>query len=369
MVGESGMPRCFRVIDTGTRSGRFNVALDQALVEARQQDAIPDTIRFLRFRPCVLLGRHQDYAREIDHPYCVAHGIEVGRRITGGGAIYLDEGQLGWELVFRRHSLPFTSLAALSERLCAAVAAGLRRLGVEARFRPRNDLEVAGRKIGGTGGFRDGDVLFFQGTLLIRVDPAAMFGALDVPLEKSRRHALATAAARITSLEALLGSATPGVPVIRRTLCETLAEELGIRVREGALTDAELALAQRLHDAEIGTEGFVREIDDPGGDGGVGTATRADRGGTVTVHVRRAAGDAHRIQALWISGDFFATPPRLVLDLEARLKDVPVHEAEAVAMRFLADAPIEFLSVPAATIAAAIGAAALCGARARAGAG
>jgi lipoate-protein ligase A len=75
-----------RVIDTGIRGGRENVAFDQALVEAHGAGRIPDTVRFLRFRPSALVGRHQILSHEVRLDYCRAHGIEVGRRITGGGA-------------------------------------------------------------------------------------------------------------------------------------------------------------------------------------------------------------------------------------------------------------------------------------------
>ena len=54
----------FRIIDTGVREGRANIAFDPALIELRQQDRVPDTIRFMRFPPTALIGRHQDLSRE-----------------------------------------------------------------------------------------------------------------------------------------------------------------------------------------------------------------------------------------------------------------------------------------------------------------
>ncbi|HET9469723.1 MAG TPA: lipoate--protein ligase family protein, partial [Usitatibacter sp.] len=149
--------REFRVIDTGIRDGRRHIAFDQALLDARAAGEIPDTIRFLRFPPTALVGRHQALSREVRVAHCEANGIRLVRRITGGGAIYLDEGQLGWSLVFGRSTLGIASLSDLAREICEAAAAGLSRLGVDARYRPRNDIEVDGRKIAGTGGFFDGD--------------------------------------------------------------------------------------------------------------------------------------------------------------------------------------------------------------------
>ena len=106
------------------------------------------------------------------------------RRITGGGGLYFDEGQIGWELVFDRATLWVTDLAEVTRRICEAAALGLRNLGVPARYRPRNDIEVDGRKISGTGGFFEGNLIFYQGTLLIDFDPSKMLACLNVPAEK-----------------------------------------------------------------------------------------------------------------------------------------------------------------------------------------
>ena len=69
------MGREFRVIDTGVLDGRLNIAFDQALIDLHREEAIPDTIRFLQFRPSALVGRHQALARELHLDYCSANGI------------------------------------------------------------------------------------------------------------------------------------------------------------------------------------------------------------------------------------------------------------------------------------------------------
>ncbi|MDH3920138.1 MAG: hypothetical protein OEU25_18395, partial [Rhodospirillales bacterium] len=136
------MSRGFRVIDTGVREGRANIAFDQALIEAHKAGQVPDTIRFLRFPPTALIGRHQALSQELKLDHCRENGIGVVRRITGGGAIYFDEGQLGWELAFGRNTLGISSLAELTRAICEAAALGISTLGVDAKYRPRNDIEV-----------------------------------------------------------------------------------------------------------------------------------------------------------------------------------------------------------------------------------
>ena len=88
-----------------------------------------------------------------------------------------------------------TDLAEVTRRICEAAALGLQKLGVPARYRPRNDIEVDGRKISGTGGFFDGNLIFYQGTLLIDFDPAKMLACLNVPAEKLAKRGIDSAGA------------------------------------------------------------------------------------------------------------------------------------------------------------------------------
>jgi lipoate-protein ligase A len=337
------MPRILRVIDSGVRDGRKQIALDQALIDAHQSGAVPDSIRFLRFRPTALVGRHQALSREINLAHCQAHGIGVARRITGGGAIYFDEGQLGWELVLHRSTLGISSLGELTRRICEAAAAGLSGLGVDARYRPRNDIEVGGRKVSGTGGFFDQDTLFFQGTVLVDMNPADMLAALRVPQAKLEKRALDSAAQRVVTLKELLGAAPP-LESVRQALLTGFADRLGVTPVPGEITDYEEALAARYHDEEIGTDAFVAEIDDPAADGRTLTASHTGAGGTIQASVRLDGARGERIREVLISGDFFVSPPRTVFDLEASLRNVAVAEAGAAVERFFSDAPVGLLT-------------------------
>ena len=353
------MSKPFRVIDTGIRDGRRQIAFDQALIDAHHARQIPDTIRFLRFPPTALIGRHQALSQEIRLAHCREHGIGIARRITGGGAIYFDQGQLGWELVFHRATLGINSLADLTREICEAAAAGLSRLGINAKYRPRNDIEVDGRKISGTGGFFDGDTLFYQGTVLVDMNAADMVAALNVPQAKLAKRALDSAAQRVVTLRELLGAA-PAIEAVQEALLAGFAERLGITPVRGDITAHEEALAAQLHDSEIGTDAFVTEIDNPGAQAGVLSGSHAGAGGTITAYLRlegsaRAAQD--RIREALITGDFFVTPPRIVFDLEAALRGVAVAEAGAVMEQFFTQAQPGLLSVTPADFRAAVAAA------------
>ncbi|MGZ3569059.1 MAG: lipoate--protein ligase family protein, partial [Thermodesulfobacteriota bacterium] len=153
----------WRLLDTGARSGAENMALDEALLELKAGEKIPPTLRFLQFsNPTVLVGHHQSVEEEVRLDYCKSQGIEINRRLTGGGALYWGRKELGWEIYISKKDPRIPGrIEDLYKRMGEAGSLGLRHLGVRAYFRPRNDIEIQGRKISGTGGTElSGAVLF-----------------------------------------------------------------------------------------------------------------------------------------------------------------------------------------------------------------
>lgn len=335
----------FRVIDTGIREGRENIAFDQAMIELHRAGEIPDSIRFIRFPPTALIGRHQALSHEVSVDYCRQNNIGIARRITGGGAIYFDEGQLGWSLVFHRASLGIASLEILARDICEAAANGLSRLGVDARYRPRNDIEVDGRKISGTGGFFDGDTLFYQGTVLVDMNPADMVAALRVPAAKLGKRGIDSAAERIVTLKELLGDAMPDLASIKAALIDGLTETLGITPVVGEVSAEEEDTARRIFADEVGTDEFVAEIDDPSSYADVYVGSHSGAGGTVTCYVRLEGPRQNRIREILLTGDFFVTPPRFIWDLEAALRGITVDKFSATMRAFVDDTSVDLLSV------------------------
>ncbi len=339
------MPGEFRIIDTGVREGRSNIAFDAALIELRQAGEVPDSIRFMSFPPTALIGRHQDLSREINLEYCAANGVGTVRRMTGGGAIYLDEGQLGWELVFHRSALGVAALPDLTKKICDAAAAGLSKLGVDARFRPRNDIEVDGRKISGTGGVFDGDILIFQGTVLVDLNPEHMVNALNVPDNKLAKRELDSAAHRVVTLKQLLGDEMPDLATVKQALIDGFCESFGITAEWGEISAAEEELAGQYFDDEIGTEEFVAEIDDPTRQDSVFSGSHTGPGGTIEAFVKLEGPKRETLQRALITGDFFVSPPRVILDLEAHLNGTRLEALDESVRAFFDITPIDMLSV------------------------
>jgi lipoate-protein ligase A len=151
---------------------------------------------------------------------------------------------------------------------------------------------------------------------------------------------------RVVTLKELLGPRLPPPAEIVEALLGGLAEGLGLDPEWATPSPGEEALAKRLHDDEIGTDAFVFEIDDPGRDRSLLTATHAAPGGRITAYLRVEGGKgALRVREALITGDFFAAPPRIVFDLEAALRGVPVNRIGHAVEGFFAAARAEVLSV------------------------
>lgn len=340
------MTAALRVIDTGIRDGRKQIAFDQAMIDLHRAGEIPDTVRFLQFETSALVGRHQAVRRELKLDHCHSNSIRVVRRITGGGAIYLDPGQLGWELLISRKRFPMPTFEAYSRAICEAVASGLSKsFGIDARFRPRNDIEVGGRKICGTGGFFDGDTLFFQGTLLVDADPSRIAACLNVPESKLKKRGIDRVGHRVTNLKTLLGGQTPGIASIKAAIQSGIADGFGLELFDDVPSQSEEGLADELFAEEIGTDEFVYSIDDPSG-AGIYEAELTAPGGTVTAYVR-LEGDhaARRVRELLLAGDFFVTPTRTILDLEASLRGVYVGILGTAVDRFFTKSKPEMSTI------------------------
>ena len=314
----------------------------------------PSTLRFLRFTPSALLGFHQSAEQELNLEYCRAHGVAIQRRITGGGAIYFDETQLGWELYLQRSDLGCADMQAISQRICTAAARGIQSLGVNAQYRPRNDIEVDGRKISGTGGAFDGDALMFQGTLLLQFDVEKMLRVLRIPAEKLSDKAIASARERVANLADLLGHA-PALELVQQQLAAAFAAEFDVAFAPGELTEQE----QNRFDAalaEIDTDDWVHLQRRPDTERPVLEAAIKFAAGLVRVRVNydQARG---RIQQLWFSGDFFVSPRRTIADLEAALRDSDARAVRQNVAAFFAERQVDMLGLRAEDFSAVIEAA------------
>jgi len=318
----SPLTETWRLLDTPPCSAARNMALDEVILTAHSQGLVPSTLRFLRFEPhCALVGYHQAVEQELRVDYCRQHGIEINRRLTGGGGLYWDAGALGWEIYAPQgHPAIARDVEAMYAQLCNAAVAALSHLGVRAAFRPKNDIEVDGRKISGTGGTSLGSSFLFQGSLLVDFDVNTMLRALRIPTEKLKDKELESVKERVTCLRWLLPSLPP-LSEIKSALVRGFAETLGVAFLASGLDPVEgTLLEQRLpfFRSDEWIHGPRRLLNDS-------RELRAlykSPGGLIRVALV-VEEKARRLHSVLITGDFFAYPRRAIFDLEAALKNAP----------------------------------------------
>jgi len=237
----------WRLILDGHRPAAENMAIDEAIMRHRPELGV-NTLRLYGWDPSAIsIGYFQSLEREVDTAACVRHGVDVVRRITGGGAVYHDrEGEVTYSLIMpsddplvRDHTV-LGSYGVLLEGLVRALS----HLGIEAEFRPVNDIVVSGRKISGSAQTRRGGGILQHGTVLLDVDPEVMFRLLRVPDEKVRDKMVASVRERVTSIRHLVGN-IPRERVVD-ALVEGFAAALDAEFETGGLTSAEAAMVPEI---------------------------------------------------------------------------------------------------------------------------
>ncbi|MEM2227206.1 MAG: DUF116 domain-containing protein [Candidatus Bathyarchaeia archaeon] len=340
------MKKLWRFIDTGARNAAENMTLDYVLLECKAKDLIPDTIRLLKFKPhSVLVGYHQDVEHEVRLNYAIEKGIDVNRRITGGGAIYFDESSVGWEIIASKNSIPpHKNIEELFEIICKGAVEALKLLGIQASFRLKNDIEVNGRKISGTGGTACENALLFQGTLLVNFDVETMVKVLRIPIIKLKDKELNSIKERITCLKWELGY-EPSYKEIKKALKFGFEKAFKIKLENGNLTKEEEKL-------------FYSKLPWFSSENWILLDRRASKEATLVYSIVKKPGgiiqaslaldeDAKLIKSIFITGDFFAFPSQAIYDLESRLKFVLCNEGELkkIIFKFFKETHVEMPGV------------------------
>ena len=333
----------WRVVYTGQRPHYENIALDKIMLDLMHEGKIPPTIRFLQFKPeCVLIGFHQSVEQEVRLEYTQRENIQVGRRITGGGAIYFDETQIGWEVIATTDQVGGLNYEELTRKICTGVAKGLQRLGIKAEFRPRNDIEVDGRKISGTGGVFEGKAFLYQGTILMDFNVERMLKSLQIPVEKLTSKGIKSAEDRVEWVKRALGY-LPQKEEVFKAILEGLEEELRIKTYWGELTEEELKLLEE-KSPYFASEEWIYHVKKAPAEQEMLFGIYRCPGGTFRVSAKV---DLHSklLQQVIINGDFFVRPQRLIYDLEAYLKHTPLSDVEKRIREFFSSREWEGLNL------------------------
>ena len=311
-----------RVIDTGHLSAAENMALDAAILEARELDLIPDTLRFLSFKPhCALVGSFQSINKELRLDYCKEDLIEINRRLTGGGALYWGESDVGWEFFSTKESFNrCLNYEQYYELFCSAAAAGINKFGLKSAFRPRNDIEIDGRKISGSGGTSLKNAFMFQGTLLVDLDIEIMLKTLRVPVEKLKFSEINSLKDRLTWLSRELGYCPKRGDIIEN-LITGFKDYFKINTYIDTLSEAEKKLFKEKL-SYYRSDSHIYKITEEKSISYIYYYYKSEK-----KVIKCAANiDFKRkiLKNIYFTGDFFCYPARAIYDLESALKNIKI---------------------------------------------
>ena len=292
----------------------FLLASEEVVTRSVGRKKAPPAVRVNVFSPpAVLIGCHQYLHAEVNLEKARERGFDINRRCTGGGAILMYDDTPGWEIWVPEEFVRGLSIEQMYEELSKPVVYALRELGVDAKFRPKNDIEVSGRKISGMGVYTEAGGVMLCGTLLLDFDLEAMLEVLKLPIEKISDKAIRTFEERITTVARETGR-KPSIDEVRRLVREGVEREFGVE-----LVDADLAQGEREELRE--TIKKYRSDEWIYGERDCSSFARSfvakTPGGLFRVYAKVVEGV---IESVVITGDFFAYPPGVVLDVEASLK-------------------------------------------------
>jgi lipoate-protein ligase A len=291
---------------------RLNLAFEEYLL--RRSDQKEPLLLFYVNEPSVIIGRNQNTIEEIDPDYVAAHGIHVVRRLSGGGAVYHDLGNLNFSFVTDGKE----DLHNFAKFIDPVVKA-LRALGVAAEARGRSDIFVEGRKISGNAQYATATRMFSHGTLLFDTDVGEMLRAINPRRVKIESKAVQSVRSAVANIRELLPRDMTiddlKAALLRGLFGDSPCPALELTAEDWAEIEAIAQMRYNLWDWNFGRSPQFN----------VQKSARLPAGKVDA----RIDVDAGRIQSIRLFGDFSGRQD--VAELEAHLVGVPYDRARLTA--------------------------------------
>jgi len=304
------------VDNAGVTDARVNLALEEYVL--RNKLTGDDCVLFYINAPSVIIGRNQNTIEEIDPDVIAARGITVVRRISGGGAVYHDFGNLNFSFMTADITDRFNRYGEFTR----PVIDTLRALGVPAALGGRNDILADGRKISGNAQFATSERMFSHGTLLFDSNLEDVTAALRPKPGKVESKGLKSIRSRVANISEFARERIT-VEELRERVLEAI---FGTRDRAAMptveLTASDWEAIQALVTRKYGAWAWNY------GENPTSNVQRSHRfpAGEIDARIDVQAG---RIAALRLFGDFMGRQD--VTELEARLRGLPYDRVEIAA--------------------------------------
>lgn len=182
----------------GITNPKLNLALEEYALRNFSGDT--DYLLFYINEPSIIIGRNQNTLEEVNIDYVKENNIHVVRRISGGGAVYHDFGNLNFSFLTNHDVKSLNNF----KKFTAPVIKVLKTLGLDAELKGRNDIEVDDKKISGTAQFSTGKRMVSHGTLLLDTDLGEVANALNVKMSKIQSKGHKSVRSRVANISEFL---------------------------------------------------------------------------------------------------------------------------------------------------------------------
>lgn len=283
------------------------LAVDDTLPQSVCRNGSPPILHLYTFIPSVIVGKYQDIEAALKLDRCRARGIEYNRRSTGGGTVIMGPEivALGLGINVDYPGLK-KGVGGVFQSLSCVLVRALKSLGVGARFQPKNDLEVNGKKIAGLSAAAEtGKSLLFHTSLLVDFDVELMTDIMNTPLIKVQDKGYNCFSQRMTTARQELQRKIP-VTEMMGAIQAAFEDEFGVRFQEDEPDAWEKETTRRFIEERYTKREWIFSHKHPRARMGVGQLKT--KAGLLEVYLALSGG---AIESVVITGDFFSTPEDL----------------------------------------------------------
>ncbi len=204
-------------LDLQTTDPAVNLATEEYVFDSLPTDRM--YLMLWQNDNAIIIGKHQNTLSQINEAFVKDHNIRVVRRLSGGGAVYHDMGNLNFTIIAdaQGNSLDFG-------RFCDMVIAALAKVGICAQRNGRNDMTIDGKKFSGNAQYVKNGRVMHHGTILFDSDTSVLAGALQVDEKKIKAKGVDSVRSRVTNVRPYLPVDMP-LSAFRKVLLESILEQ------------------------------------------------------------------------------------------------------------------------------------------------
>lgn len=226
-------------IENKSLNPHFNLALEEYVI--RHLDLGQNVFMLWQNEPSVIIGRNQNTIEEINAKYIKENQINVVRRLSGGGAVYHDSGNLNFTFIMQDQKDEVNNFRKFTDPVIKV----LQSLGIPAEFSGRNDITIEGKKFSGNAQYACNNRLLHHGTILYNSDLSVVQNALNVRIDKIESKGIKSVRSRVTNVAPYLKEPL-SIDAFKDILVQSILETNDVSTMTYQLTEQDLEKIQEI---------------------------------------------------------------------------------------------------------------------------